>query len=106
MITEQTIVRQIEENEYKLLGQVEISDEDYDVLLNHTKNRAKYAFVQTIIKPDLLLSVAMVQIAIRHYKDGRYWPCFIEELGIDDVSGSKLNYLGQIFSKWSAGRIC
>lgn len=99
MITEQTIVRQIEENEYKLLGQVEISDEDYDVLLNHTKNRAKYAFVQTIIKPDLLLSVAMVQIAIRHYKDGRYWPCFIEELGIDDVSGSKLNYLGQIFSK-------
>ena len=99
MITEQTIARQIEENEYKLLGQVEISDEDYDILLIHTKNRAKYAFVQTIIKPDLLLSVAMVQIAIRHYKNGRYWPCFIEELGIDDVSGSKLNYLGQIFSK-------
>ncbi len=99
MITEQTLVKQIEENEYKLLGQVEISNEDYDILLNHTKNRAKYAFVQTIIKPDLLLSVAMVQIAIRHYKDGRYWSCFIEELGIDDVSGAKLNYLGQIFSK-------
>lgn len=59
MITEQTMVRQIEENEYKLLGQVEISDEDYDVLLNHTKNRAKYAFVQTIIKPDLLLGVQL-----------------------------------------------
>lgn len=99
MITEQTILKQIKENEYKLLGQVEISDEDYNILLKYTKNRVKCAFVETIIKPDLRISVAMIQIAIRHYKNGRYWPCFIEELGIDDVSGSKLNYLGQIFSK-------
>lgn len=98
MIKEQTIVEQIVKNKYKLLSQIEILDEDYDILLNHARDRTKYIVVQTIIKPDLMLSVAMVQIAIRHYRDGRYWPCFTEELGID-VSGSKLNYLGQIFSK-------
>lgn len=88
----------IEKNNYSLLGQIEMSDEDYDALLDYTRNRAKYLYVQTIVKADLLLSVCMVQIAIRRYREGKYWSCFMEELGID-ISSAKLNYLGQIFSK-------
>lgn len=97
-ITEQMIKQKIEENKYRLLSQVEVSDDDYDTLINYTKSKVKYLYMQVLPKPDLMLSLALVQIAIRYYKEGRYWKCFLEEID-EEISTAKQNYLGQIFSK-------
>jgi hypothetical protein len=51
-----------------------------------------------IPQPDLMLSISLVQIAIRNYKEGKYWRCFQNEIGLD-VPVAKLNYIGQIFEK-------
>ena len=97
-INSQIIEKRIEENNYKLLGQVWVSDSDYDVLIKYVKNKVNNMVRFTIPKPDLMLSVALVQIAIRHYQDGKYWRCFQDEIG-EKISSAKLNYIGQIYIK-------
>ena len=67
---------------YELIGQVKVSDEEYNELLSYVRNMVRCAYVQTIVPVDEVLSVAMVQIAIRVYSEGNYWDCFNEEIGI------------------------
>lgn len=88
----------IRDNHFLFLGQIEISDEEYSSLIEQARIKVRFLQSRSVVPSDLCLSVTMVQIAIRHYREGRYWPCFLEEIGID-LPASKLNYLGQIFSK-------
>ena len=66
-ITENYLREQLENNNYFLLGQIEISDDEYAELLEFGKIRIRNMPVQTIVPADLRLSVLLVQIAIRHY---------------------------------------
>ena len=83
---------------YELIGQVKVSDEEYNELLSYVRNMVRCAYVQTIVPVDEVLSVAMVQIAIRVYSEGNYWDCFNEEIGIE-IAQNKKYYFAQIFAK-------
>ncbi len=82
--------------ELKLLGQIQISDEEYKELLVYTSRKVANLMVQTIVPADIMLSLAAVQIAIRTYFEGNYWEYFKNEIGLE-VSSSRTNYVGQIF---------
>ena len=92
------IAQLIQENDIKLLGQIEVSDSEYKELIEFISVKVNNLYMPTIPKADLMLSLALVQVAIRRYKDGRFWPCFEEELGYP-VPSARLNYIGKIFFK-------
>lgn len=94
----QYIEKLISDNNYKLLGQIEVSDADYKQLIDYISFKVENLYMPTIPNPDLVLSLALVQVAIRCYKDGRFWPCFEEEIGYK-VPSTRLNYIGKIFFK-------
>ena len=94
----QYIEKLIADNNYKLLGQIEVSDADYKQLIDYISFKVENLYMPTIPNPDLVLSLALVQVAIRCYKDGRFWPCFEEEIGYK-VPSTRLNYIGKIFFK-------
>ena len=95
-INESSIYTLLKENKYSLLGQIDVSDEDYAALLRFLRVRMSNLYYQASPPPSLMVSLALVQIAIRHYSEGRFWPCFKQQIGMD-VSSTKTNYLGQIF---------
>lgn len=97
-INSQCIEEEILKNKYKLLGQINVIDEDYQKLVKYARARVHNMVIATVPKADLMLSLALVQIAIRHYSEGKFWRCFQDEIG-EDFSSAKLNYVGQIFSK-------
>lgn len=88
----------IRDNGLILLGQIQVSDDMYRELLENANRKINYLFVQILPRPDIILSLTMVQIAIRHFKNGKYWKVFNEQIGID-ISVAKQNYIGQIFLK-------
>lgn len=96
MITVASLEEKIKKNSYRILGQIEISDEEFEELKQYSTNRIHY--LSSIIPIDLKLSVFLVQVAIREYKEGRYWPCFSEIVG-ETLPSNKQNYIGQIFLK-------
>jgi len=92
------ITEEIRNREYKLLGEVEVSDEDYNKLLRYTYQVAKFSKDLKDASPDLLVALTLVQIAVRSYKEGTYWPCFNEEVGYE-LPTSRQSYLGRVFYK-------
>jgi hypothetical protein len=92
----QRINEQLSSPEIKLFCQIPISDIEYSELLEYTRKRISNLYFQTIPAPDVMLSMALVQIAIQKYIGGNYWDYFLEELNMN-VSATKRNYLGQIF---------
>ena len=96
MITVELLKNKIEQNSYRLLGQIEISDEEFEELKQYSIVRIHH--LTPTIPVDLKLSVFLVQVAIREYKEGRYWPCFSEIIG-EALPSSKQNNIGQIFIK-------
>ena len=98
MLSNNQIADILRENNFKLLGQIEISEKDYIELIEFVSAKVKNMYMPTIPNADLMLSLALVQIAIRRYQDGRFWPCFEEEIGYS-VPSARLNYIGKIFYK-------
>ena len=88
----------IAEKGYSLLGQLNVSDDEYYELLSEAKQKVRFLQCQSIVPSDLLLSLTLVQIAVRHYRDGNYWTSFLEEIGVQ-ITAPKCNFLGQIFVK-------
>lgn len=97
-ISDKNIAIVIKENGYKLLGQLQITEDDYAKLIEYARNKAKYIYAASVPRADLMLSTALVQIAIRHYQEGKYWKCFLDEINMD-LPSSKLNHIGQIFTR-------
>lgn len=85
----------IKNSKVKLLGQIEISDKEYDLLIKNLKIRVDELSIEKYAPVDINISMALVQIAIREYAEGKYWDC-LEDLNIN-ISQSKKNYLGRIF---------
>lgn len=99
MLNNVQIEKIINENNYKLLGQIDVTNDEYLELVEYLKKRVYKMAMPVVPIADLKLSLALVQIAIRRYQDGRFWPCFEDEIGIKDVPSSRLNYIGKIFYK-------
>ena len=97
-INDEMILDQLKQNNFKLLGQIAISDEQYDDLLDYLRVFARGVRSQTIISSNLMVALGLVQIAIRHYKEGHFWSCFLEQIGFG-LPSAKTTYLGQIFYK-------
>ncbi len=66
------IIEALKNSKIRLLGQIEISEEEYKDLLHYAKRRALGIQPQTIMPADILLSVALVQVAI--------WRCILQTL--------------------------
>lgn len=92
------IEQEFSSSHFELISQIDISDDEYEQLLCYLRNKVKNSSTQTIVPVDAILSVAMVQIAIRAYSEGNYWDCFNEEVGID-IPQNKKYYFAQIFAK-------
>lgn len=88
----------IRNNGFILLGQIPMTDDMYRELLENAKWKINHLFVQILPRSDIILSLVMVQVAIRHFKNGKYWKAFNEQIGID-IPVVKQNYIGQIFLK-------
>ena len=70
VINNSYIIQKIKEDNVKLLGQIEVSDKEYDELVCYAKSKIINLYMPVIPVPDLVLSLALVQVAIRYYKDG------------------------------------
>ena len=90
------IAHEISQNKYRLLGQISVTESQYTELLNALRMRVENITAARAEYPDLVLSLGLVQIAIRCYKEGRFWPCFNEELGMD-IPASRQTMLGRAF---------
>lgn len=98
MLNNSQIANILKENNYKLLGQIELSEKEYIELIAFVSSKVRNMRMQTIPNADLVLSLALVQVAIRRYQDGRFWPCFEEEVG-ESIPSARLNYIGKVFFK-------
>lgn len=85
----------IKEGKIRLLGQIDVSNDEYDELIIILNKYIRNMDMQQRVKSNIYISMALVQIAIRYFKEGRYWDCF-EELGIN-ASSAKKHYLGEVF---------
>lgn len=90
-----SIIEKVKNGKVTLLGEVMVNDIEYEHLINYTKIKIHALHIQTNATFDILLSVALVQIAIREYKEGNYWDCFSEIF--PDISLNNRNYIGQVF---------
>lgn len=97
MLSENKIIETIKNNNFNLLGQIQISEEEYKELIDYSKRIIRYMSPSIGARKNVIFSLALVHIAIREYKEGRFWPCFCDVIG-EKVSSSKLNYCGKIFA--------
>lgn len=71
----------------KYLGDIQISDDEYKLLLDYMRERFKAMSARYSYKaPDEVFCVGMVQIGIRCYEEGVYWPKFQKELNVSTNS--------------------
>lgn len=98
MISEKELLNRIEENKFKFLGLIEISEEEYGELLAYSRIFVRNVSPSNGVKCDIRIAVALVQIAIRDYKEGKYWAYFCDAID-ENVSQAKMNYCGQVFAK-------
>ena len=82
-----------------LVYQVAVSDEEYPLLCEMFRTKFKQMFRQRGKNfYDILVTVALVQIAIREY-DGNFWKHVKEVLEIDSLPGSRQKWLGEIATR-------
>ena len=93
---QETIDSALKDPDIRLLGQINISEEEYKELVAYTHDYVRSIVPRTITPVDIYLAAAMVQIAIRAYSDGNYWTCFKEEINLD-ISASRTTFVGQVF---------
>lgn len=89
------IIDDFKNNKYFLLCDIKVSDEDYYALIRHTQNRINKFDTSIPPRDDVLISITLVQIAIREYKEGNYWGYF-DKL-FTNVTPSKKKYINQLF---------
>lgn len=97
MLSESYLIELIKEKGYYLLGEIPVSDEEYRELLEFSRIYAKNVSPSTGIKMSLRLSLTLVQVALREYKEGKFWGYFCDAIG-EQLPASKTNFCGKIFS--------
>ena len=72
------IVEQIQS--VKLLSEIEIDNNEYKLLIEYAKRKCAMTYYKAgIVSPDILFSMAMVQIGVKKYSNN-YWPQVEKEL--------------------------
>jgi hypothetical protein len=81
----------------RLLGEVYLSENEYRALLDIVRNNLLTRISnKSFNNPDIVVSVAMVQIGIRDYTEGNYWDRFCETLKIN-LNAMQRRDIGQLF---------
>ena len=83
----------------KMLGDISINDDEYDIILDYFKQVCKYICdrgIHEIVNP--VFSVALVQIGIRCY-DGAFWPHVKKLLGVYSFPANHQGWIGASFIK-------
>ncbi len=96
-MTNKDLLLKIKENECYLIGQMPLNDEEINSIMLYAKNRITLDDKFINEEPDLVLSTALVQIAINEYQDGKYWESLKNKFNIDNISPQKQGILGRIF---------
>lgn len=92
------ITQELLKDNVKLISQVEINEDEYIELLSYTRNFIKRDIrnIDKYIPINEIVSVFLVQVAIKYYSEGNYWDYFVDEIGFDLSSNIK-RILGKIF---------
>ena len=82
----------------KLIGDIVISDEEFEILKQYFRSQCRYLLTQCeLFECDEMLCVTLVQIGIRYYSDGKYWPFVRQILNAPQYRDSHFNWLGNSF---------
>lgn len=87
------LLEKINGYECYLLGQIPLNNDEIEEVMNYAKNIISLEDRYIIEGPDLILSTALVQIAISEYQDGKYWEVLKNKLNIENISGQKQGIL-------------
>ncbi len=85
-------------NKKKLIGDVVLSDTEYEYLLEdfHEKYKMIMLFPEHKIN-DIIFAVMLVQIGIKYY-DGKYWIHVASELRMDKLPANQQCWIGESFT--------
>ena len=84
----------IQANNVKLLGEIEVNEQEFNGLKDYLKDQITRRTVST--DANLYIALALVQIAIRYY-DNRFWESLYQVLNISPLPLNKQIALGKIF---------
>ncbi len=87
--------------EVDLIGRIELSDEEFLLLMkNYFIDTCKRIIniKNPIIAPNIMLTVGLVQIAIRSY-DSNYWGKVADEIGVESITVPQQAKIGKIVSQ-------
>lgn len=79
----------------KLIGDISIEDEEYQMLVDYFKNQYR-RIISGYYDPNPNLAVVLVQIGIRYY-DGSFWPHLAHELGLKSIPANQQISIGDTF---------
>ncbi len=81
----------------KLLGDIQISDEEFELILDHFQTQYRYMRITgEHLLVDPVLCVALIQIGIRYY-DGAFWPHVKELLDDPKFNVNQQAWIGSSF---------
>lgn len=86
---------ELKRTDIKLLAQIAIDDEEYELLCEHLRVRISRTN-KLGREPDPMLAMGLVQIAVRAYVDGNYWRNFDKTIGCKPSSERRAE-IGVIF---------
>ena len=97
-ISERVIEKRIKDGNFYLLGQVPVNNSEIEKLYEYAKtvSEKNYNYLNEF-SSNLMLSLALVQIAIYEYQDGNYWDRFCDKLNIPELNSSQKILFGKIF---------
>ena len=82
----------------KLIGDIVIDDEEFEILIQYLRSQCRYLLTQCeLFECDEMICVALVQIGIRYYSEGKYWPFVSEILKAPQYKDTHFNWLGNSF---------
>lgn len=96
MMNSTEIIQKIKDENIKLLSQIEVSESEYEDLKAYVTRIANASYKPSVERADIMTALALVQIAIRCYKEGNYWERFYEETGTEKSLTTQM-YLGRVF---------
>ena len=98
-MTNKDLLLKIKENECCLIGQIPLNEEEINSIMLYAKNIIGLEDKYIVDGPDLILSTALVQVAINEYQDGKYWEYLKNKFNTANITMQKQLILGKIFIK-------
>ena len=84
----------------ELLGQIHLSEEDYNFVIDLVRNelnnsRSKFKYLKN--KIPLTISIILVHVGIKKYQEGNFWDPIYKKLNLDGHSSSWNEEFGELF---------